>query len=104
MLLDSFEPGTRSVVRNLCQGRKRCVALMVVTEPGAREPESDVREPPEPELAFSHQAAWVVARPSLSGHIVTITCSGRSLTWLSGDQGEQGREDVRIISDVVRPG
>lgn len=77
---------------------------MVVTEPGAREPESDVREPPEPELAFSHQAAWVVARPSLSGHIVTITCSGRSLTWLSGDQGEQGREDVRIISDVVRPG
>ena len=90
-MLDSFEPGTRSVVRSLCEGRKRCVALMVVTEPGPRGPESDVREAPEPELAFSHQAAWVVARPSLSGHIVTISCSGRSHTWLSLDHGERGR-------------
>ena len=88
MLLDSFEPGTRTVVRSLCQGRKRCVALMLLSETGPREPEPDVPDPPE--LAFSHQAAWVVARPSRSGHIVTLSCSGRSHTWLSRDDGERG--------------
>ena len=29
----------------------------------------------------------MVARPSRSGHIVTITCSGRAHTWLSQDSG-----------------
>ena len=88
VLLDSFEPGTRPVVRSLCQGRKRCVALMLMSEAGALEPEPDVPDPPE--LAFSHKAAWVVARPSRSGHIVTLSCSGRSRTWLSRDDGEGG--------------
>ena len=87
MLLDSFAPGTRTVVRSLCQGRKRCVALMLVSETNVREPEPDVPDPPE--LAFSHQAAWVVARPSRSGRIVTLSCSGRSRTWLSRDDGER---------------
>ena len=64
-MLDSFDGGARKLVKNLCHGRKRCVALMLVSE--GREGESSPREPeleeaPAPEMAFSHQTAWVVAR------------------------------------------
>ena len=97
MLLDSFEPGTRSVVKSLCQGRKRCVALMMASEAGPREPELEVGASPEPELAFSHQVAWVLASPSSSGHIVTLSCSGRSHTWLSRDDGKMSVDSVVMI-------
>ena len=102
VLLDSFEPGTSSVVKSLCQGRKRCVALMMGSEAGPKEPELEAGAP---ELAFSHQAAWVEATPSRSGHIVTLSCSGRRHTWLSRDDGEQMSahccDDQMIFKDWI---
>ena len=98
-MLDSFEPGTRSVVKSLCQGRKRCVALMMMSEAGPRQPELEVGASPELELAFSHQVAWVLASTSQSGHIITLSCSGRSHTWLSRDDGKMSVDSVVMIID-----
>ena len=79
------------------------MALMMKSEAGPREPELDAGA--SPELAFSHQVAWVVAKPSRSGHIVTLSCSGRSHTWLSRDDGEQMSayccDDQMIFKDWI---
>ena len=61
-MLDSFDGGARKLVKNLCHGRKRCVALMVVSEGESSPREPELEEAPAPEMAFSHQTAWVVAR------------------------------------------
>ena len=38
---------------------------------------------PEQEMKFSYQVAWVVARPSKNGHIISLSCSNREEIMLS---------------------
>ena len=38
-------------------------------------PDEDLK--PEQEMKFSYQVAWVVARPSKNGHIISLSCSNR---------------------------
>ena len=48
-------------------------------------PEVESSPKPEQEIKFSYQVAWVVARPSKHGHIVSLSCSQREETMLSKD-------------------
>ena len=44
-------------------------------------------EKDDPQKKFSYQVAWVVIKPSRSGHIVKINCRGKSQTYLSRERG-----------------
>ena len=44
-------------------------------------PDEDLK--PEQEMKFSYQVAWVVARPSKNGHIISLSCSNREEVMLS---------------------
>ena len=39
----------------------------------------------EQQMNFSYQVAWVVAKPSKNGHIVSLSCSQREETMFSKD-------------------
>ena len=44
-------------------------------------PDEDLKS--EQEMKFSYQVAWVVARPSKNGHIISLSCSKREDVMLS---------------------
>ena len=44
-------------------------------------PDEDLK--PEQEMKFSYQVAWVGARPSKNGHIISLSCSNREDVMLS---------------------
>ena len=43
----------------------------------------------EMQMKFSYQVAWVIIKPSRSGHIVKINCGGKSQKYLSRERGIQ---------------
>ena len=43
----------------------------------------------EMKMKFSYQVAWVIIKPSRSGHIVKINCGGKSQKYLSRERGIQ---------------
>ena len=81
VMLEELQAGVQKVMSDLCKGRKKCVALVRVSQ------EEDIRlDPPPEQLAeqqrFSLQPAWVVVKRVARGHIVRLTCSGRERVWL----------------------
>ena len=69
-----------------------CVALTMIGEDEDITEESNTNEDTsddkdEPQKKFSYQAAWVIIKPSRSGHIVKINCRGKSQTYLSRETG-----------------
>ena len=92
VMVDSLEPGVQGRMMELCRGRRKCVALMVISG------EEDIRQdPPAEELPvqqkFSLQTAWVVVKRLARGYMVRLSCRGRSRLWLQ--YGSQVPEEIR---------
>ena len=69
-----------------------CVALTMIGEDEDINEESKTKEDTndkmdEPQNKFSYQVAWVVVKPSRSGHIIKINCRGKSQTYFSRETG-----------------
>ena len=81
VMMDSLQAGVRGTMRKLCQGRKKCVALLVISQEEKLE-----QDPPDEVLAaqqkFSLQTAWLVVKLLPRGYMVRLACSGRSRVWL----------------------
>ena len=81
VMLDSLQAGVQGTMRKLCQGRKKCVALLIISQE-----ESLQQDPPAEVLAtqqkFSLQTAWLVVKLLPRGYMVRLACSGRSRVWL----------------------
>ena len=80
-MLDSLELGVQGRMMDLCRGRKKCVALMVISR------EEDINQDPPVETLtvqqkFSLQTAWVVVKRLAKGYMVRLSCSARSRLWL----------------------
>ena len=81
VMFDSLQPGVQGTMRRLCQGRKKCLAMLVIS------PEENIQQaPPEEELPpqqkFSLQTAWLVVKVLPRGYLLRLACSGRSRLWL----------------------
>ena len=81
VMLDSLQAGVQGTMRKLCQGRKKCVALLVISQEEKLE-----QDPPaevlDAEQKFSLQTAWLVVKLLPRGYMVRLACSGRSRVWL----------------------
>ena len=69
-----------------------CVALTLIGEDEDINEDSKTfketsDEMNEPQKKFSYQVAWVVIKPSRSGHIIKINCRGKSQSYLSRETG-----------------
>ena len=89
VMLDSLQEGVQGTMRKLCEGRKKCVALLLITQ------EDDIQQdPPAEELAaeqkFSLQVAWLVVKILPRGYMVRLACSGRSKIWLEYGENVAG--------------
>ena len=79
---EKLQHGVQQIMLDLCQGRKKCVALVTVSQ------EEDInQDPPPPEelpvqQRFSLQTAWLVVKRLARGYMVRLTCSGRTRVWL----------------------
>ena len=90
--MDSLELGVQGRMMDLCQGRKKCVALMVISRV-----EDINQDPPVETLTvqqkFSLQTAWVVVKRLAKGYMVRLSCSARSRLWLQ--YGSMVSEEIR---------
>ena len=71
-----------------------CVALTIIGKdedfPDEFETDDDISNgKDEMQMKFSYQVAWVIIKPSRSGHIVKINCGGKSQKYLSRERGIQ---------------
>ena len=69
-----------------------CIALTLIGEDEDFNEKSKTNddtsdEKNKPQNKFSYQVAWIVVKPSRSGHIVKINCRGKSQTYLSRETG-----------------
>ena len=98
VMLDSLQDGVQSAMRKLCDGRKKCIALLAISQ------EDDIhQDPPAEELApqqkFSLQTAWLVVKILPKGYLLRLACSGRSKLWL--EYGENvGWTNVKTKHDL----
>ena len=63
-------------------------------------PEVESSPKPEQEIKFSYQVAWVVARPSKHGHIVSLSCSQREEVMLRKET-EKSEFQKKIFEGIL---
>ena len=93
-LFDQPSFGSKRLMKTLCKKRKMCVALTMIGEEedfhDELEADADSSHGKnEMQMKFSYQVAWVMVKPSRSGHIVKINCGGKSKKYLSRNGGIQ---------------
>ena len=98
VMLDRLQEGVQGTMRKLCEGRKKCVALLVISQE-----ENIHQDPPAEELAaeqkFSLQVAWLVVKILPRGYMVRLACSGRSKVWLEYGENVAGTNvTVTVVS------
>ena len=81
-----------------------CVALTMIGKdedfPDELESDDDISNGEDKiQMKFSYQVAWVIIKPSRSGHIVKINCGGKSQKYLSRERGIQHS----IHSEKIKP-
>ena len=67
----------------LCQGWKKCVALVLVEE---EEPMDQRIGEPEAQLKFSIPVVWVLAKRVKNGFILRLQCRGGGRLWMHYDE------------------
>ena len=81
VIFEEFNDESAEIMSKLCKSRKKCFAIKMVKA------DEDIDLLPVPksfgsEARFSLQTVWVFVKMSKSGHIIRISCSKRSTTWL----------------------
>ena len=70
----------------LCQGWRKCVALVMMEEEGAMD--QKIGEPAA-QLKFSLPVAWVLIKRVKDGFVMRLQCGGRGRLWMHYDEPDR---------------
>ena len=79
----SIPPSGPAIMASMCEGWRRCVALVMLDEMDAMDQE--IGEPPL-QLKYSLAVAWVMIKRVEEGFVVRLKCGQKMKHWMQYDE------------------